>query len=250
MLNSTTIMTHQVAIATFSMLAAFAADPSLPSGAVVIETAQLPRSAHPNRALVLWMEHPVSHDDYHEPEAYTCPDYTRGSYFSGPTRVSLVNTRSGAVINTVHVEELWTEVPNDSFDVPYRIRPFCYRVDRPGRNGEGKPKIINLKNYTGDGPPLEFALFDAQNCSITKTSLIGYSVPGDRVIRYPIHLDEWIGEHNIAVFWLDDLFTHQPVEPGQWHYQKQFVDVENTYDVRYGPAREEFTGTVLSRHLR
>ena len=222
----------------------------LPSGAVVIETAPLPTSAHPNRELVLWMEHPVSHADV-DPEAYTCPDFTRGSYYSGPTRVSLVDTGTGAVINTVHIEELWTKVPDDSFDVPFRILRGHYRVDRVGKNGEGKPRIIDLKDYNGDGRALEFALFDAQNCSITRTSLIGYSIEQDRVIRYAIHIDEWFGERNVTLFWLDDLFSNQPVQPGHWHYSKQYNSGdESTYDIRYDAAREQFTGTVQNRRLR
>jgi hypothetical protein len=250
MYAGTEITVTQILIAAFSMMVALATDPALPSGSVVIETARLPVSAHPNRAIVLWMEHPASHPDS-EPNDYSCPDFTRGAYYSGATRVSLVDTSSGTVINTVHVDELWTEAPNDSFDVPYRISPGLYRVDRPGRHGEGTPTIIDLKDYTGDGRALEFALFDAQNCSVTKTSLIGYSIPQDRVIRYPIHLDEWAGEHNVTVFWLDDLFTHKPVTPGHWHYVKQYNSGdESTYDIRYDTAKEEFTGTVRSRRLR
>jgi hypothetical protein len=39
----------------------------------------------------------------------------------------------------------------------------------------GKPKIMLLKDYNGDGEALEFALFDAWTCSDLVTTLIGYS---------------------------------------------------------------------------
>jgi len=35
---------------------------TLPTGAVVIETKDLPAGAHPNRALVLWMLHPKKNE--------------------------------------------------------------------------------------------------------------------------------------------------------------------------------------------
>jgi hypothetical protein len=71
----------------------------LPPNAVVIETQRVPQSAHANRLLVLWMQSPEKHDrEMDEKEPYTCPELTRGSYFSGPTRVSLTDSRSAAVI--------------------------------------------------------------------------------------------------------------------------------------------------------
>jgi hypothetical protein len=88
-----------------------------------------------------------------------------------------------AKTNTVHIAELWTDQEKDSFDVPYSIRRQYCRVDLSPQHKEGKPKILNFKDYNGDGRPLEIAFCDAQNCSILKTSLIGYSVQDDRVIR-------------------------------------------------------------------
>jgi len=68
------------------------------------------------------------------------------------------------------------EREEDSLDIPYLIRRDRYRVDAPGRGGEGKPTIINLSDYNGDGRALEFALFDAESCSDVAVQLIGYSV--------------------------------------------------------------------------
>src|SRR5580698_3770556 len=52
------------------------------------------------RSLVLWMVHPTRHEDTIYGGVYTCPDQTMGHYLDGPTRVSLVDTTLGKVINT------------------------------------------------------------------------------------------------------------------------------------------------------
>src|SRR2546426_652133 len=92
----------------------------LPRDARIIETKTLPPSIHPDRLLVLWMltpqEVPWSRD------FYACPDYTRGSHYRGPTRVSLVDSHTGSVINTVEV----IAHGEDSFDIPYRLRQGPY----------------------------------------------------------------------------------------------------------------------------
>jgi hypothetical protein len=136
----------------------------LPAGAVTVETQSLKLQGHSDRALVLWMLKPEKHPRGDPGEIYTCPEETRGSYFSGPTRVSLVNLKNGSLINNGKVIAEY-EDNEDSFDLPYRIHAGSYyRVpgERSGR--EGKPTIIWLRDYNGDGRPLEFVLFDAQAC--------------------------------------------------------------------------------------
>jgi hypothetical protein len=75
----------------------------LPSGAVLLEVQVVPMSAHAHRLLALWMQIPQKHPRDLEGEAYTCPERTRGNYYSGPTRISLVNALCGEIINTVRV---------------------------------------------------------------------------------------------------------------------------------------------------
>jgi hypothetical protein len=229
---------------------------ALPAGAVVIQKKLLPQSAHAGRMLVLWMEHPEKHErsvELGEETPYTCPDDTRGSYYTGPTRVSLVDSRSGAIVNTVRIMEFWAaDYEKDSFDVPYRIRPGSYMVQQPLRKGEGNPDIVNLKDYNGDGAALEFALFDAQNCTVTQTSLVGYSIRQDRVVWYPIRIQEWTGADKPPRHWLDDLFTQKPVSPGRWSYKKFYngdPGFETIYDVRYDAAHEEFVGHATRRRV-
>ena len=100
----------------------------VPSDAVIIEEQSLGSKKHPDRALILWMVNPTKNpsDAQANPEApYMCPDETRGSYYSGPTRVSLLNTRTRTVINTIeikygHFEGMGgIENKEDSFAIPY-----------------------------------------------------------------------------------------------------------------------------------
>jgi hypothetical protein len=156
----------------------------LPPGALIVETGKLPIR---KRTLVLWMLNPKRNPNGYKPDdIYTCPDQSRGSYYSGPTRVSLINSATNSVINTLIVKE-----DEDSFDLPYAIRRgYYYRVDAPTRKGvEAKPTIIWLKDYNGDGKAFEFALFEAEACMGLQTTLIGYSEKQDRVIQYPVSLE-------------------------------------------------------------
>src|SRR5438270_14016782 len=95
----------------------------LPRGAQIIEMHAVPGRA--NRALVLWMLRPVKHPLGYGPDEYTCPDSTRGSYYRGPTRISLIDSLSQRIINTVSISG-----DEDSFDVPYKIKQgLYYQVD-------------------------------------------------------------------------------------------------------------------------
>jgi hypothetical protein len=215
--------------------------PGLPKGAVVLETRRLPI---PGRSLVLWMLNPKKNPNgYARDDIYTCPDYSRGSYYSGPTRVSLVNSATNVIINTLSVKQ----DTEDTLDLPYAIRRgYYYRVATPVRNGiETKPTIIWLKDYNGDGKALEFALFDAQACMGLDTTLIGYSEKQDRVIHYPIHLEVIEGARHSSRdgFWADYLFNKKPLRPGYWKYEIDYRGRAGTLDkweVRYSPARERF----------
>ena len=108
-----------------------------------------------NRALILWMLKPKRIPLSYGPEEYTCPDWTRGSYYSGPTRVSLVDVPAGKIINTIDIKE---EPNDDTFDIPYKVRALIIRC-RVLSKAEGKPADSRLKDYNGDGQALEFALF-------------------------------------------------------------------------------------------
>src|ERR1019366_8099941 len=114
------------------------------------------------------MCNPQKHEDEVYDNVYTCPDQTRGRFYRGQTWLSLIDEKSKQVLNTIPVLSDWAN--ETTFDIPYQIDKYFYAI-----NGEGKPTILTLKDYNGDGIALEFALFEAENCTIVKTSLFGYS---------------------------------------------------------------------------
>lgn len=212
---------------------------------LVIETEVLPGVAD-GRSLILWMCSPVKHEDEIYDHLYTCPDYTRGHFYQGETWLSLIDQKTTHVINTIPIHSDWTN--EKTFDIPYRIQRFFYAVQGPlNKYGEGKPKILSLKDYNGDGEALEFALFEAENCTIVKTSLYGYSRSRDRVIQYPLHLVEREGA-TVTVRdspWLDRFMLQKPVGPGHWRWQYQYhVGGLTHFDIHYDRDKEMFEGEI------
>jgi hypothetical protein len=235
----------------------------LPSGAVIIEEQPLGSKKHPDRALILWMVNPTKNpsDAQKDPEApYTCPDETRGSCYSGPTRVSLLNTTTRTVINTIGIKDghfergEGLEDKADSFAIPYAIRKgYYYHVEGEGDAPEGvemKARVMWLKDYNGDGRAMEFALFDSAYCMGLLTTLIGYSEWQDRVIQYPIDL-EVVGDEGHwteSLSWCDYLFSEKPTSPGQWKYEIDYSGRGGSlgkYEIRYDAQHEMFLGTLV-----
>ena len=73
---------------------------TFPKSAVILEKAQV--SA--NRIMVLWMVEPKAFPrENDEDDIYTCPDQTRGHYYSGVTKVSLIDTKTRKIINTLEI---------------------------------------------------------------------------------------------------------------------------------------------------
>src|SRR5438105_4227607 len=83
-----TLLLACVCLSTARALATSAGEEyKLADGAMIIET----QLVTPNRSLILWMVRPTKHPRDTPGDPYTCPEYTRGSYYSGATRVSLVD---------------------------------------------------------------------------------------------------------------------------------------------------------------
>ncbi|MBD0373229.1 MAG: hypothetical protein ICV60_20490 [Pyrinomonadaceae bacterium] len=222
---------------------------NLPPGARIIETRAVPSRAYLNRALVLWMINPQSHPRDTPDEPYTCPEETRGSYYSGPLRVSLVNTRTGRIINTLKITQEYSD-GEDSFDIPYRIHEGYYTINgAKARGREGVPVIMRLRDYNGDGRAQEFALFDALACMGLATTLVGYSESKDRVIQYAVNLE--VSENGKrsrkTTYWPDYLFSRKPQSPGYWKYEIDYRGRAGTLDkweIRYNRQLEAFEGSL------
>ena len=221
----------------------------LPRGAQVIETREIRSRTHPARTLVLWMLNPMRRPRETPDEPYACPEETRGSYYSGATRVSLVDTRAHRIINTVEIKP---DDAEDSFDLPYSIHQGSYYfVGGVAARAEGRPTIMRLMDYNGDGRAFEFALFDAEACMGLATTLIGYSEAQDKVIQYPIRLTTIEGRTRTprTARWVDYLFSKRPRSAGYWNYAIDYRGRGgslNTYVIRYNRSAERFEGTVRS----
>jgi hypothetical protein len=221
----------------------------LPAGGQVIEVQPLQSVKHLHRALLLWMQGPLKVPRDNPEDPYTCPEYTRGSHYSGPTRVSLVDLQTKKIINTINILNF---EGNDSFDIPYRIeKGLYYHVEGVPQGKEGKPTIMWLRDYNGDGHAWEFALFDAIACMGLPTTLIGYSEAQDRVMQYPVTLTVISGNRKATrtALWVDYLFSKPPERPGFWKYAIDYRGRAGTldaYEVRYRPEEEKFDGQLIS----
>ncbi|HEY0460847.1 MAG TPA: hypothetical protein VGC97_17050 [Pyrinomonadaceae bacterium] len=214
----------------------------IPKMAVVLEK----QTVTPARQLVLWMPNPTKHPRETPEEIYTCPDETRGHYYSGIVKVSLVDLKTKKLINTIEIQggDLSEE---NTIDLPYLIHRGYYKVPQIDKNKEGKPVLMNLKDYNADGKPFEFALFDAEACMGLPSTLIGYSAKQDRVIQYQTELKT--GTETAREFWVDYLFTKAPNRQGVRKYEIDYRGRAGTldrYEIRYDREREMFYGTLVS----
>ena len=221
----------------------------LPAGALVVEERALQLDDGKRRALVLWMLRPKKYPR-DSVEFYTCPEETRGSFYRGPARVSLVDTAAGRVVNTLKVVQEYSH-GEDEFDFPYRIKAGGhYHVERTPEGREGRPTIMWLRDLNGDGRALEFALFDALACMGLETTLIGYSERRDRVIQYPVSLETAGGQKTVTVSlnWVDYLFSKEPAAPGRWKFNVDYRGRGgslDSYEVHYNNQAERFEGVVI-----
>jgi hypothetical protein len=248
----------------FSLPAQTASQLHLSPGAVVIERASIPPAIHPDRELLLWMISPAKHDrgPLSKQNPYTCPEWTLGSYYSGPTRISLVDTSVPKAVNTIELRYPGRE-NLDSFDIPYRIvAGMYYLVPGHKHDTEGKPALLALRDLNGDGLPLETAFFYAEACMGLPSTSVGYSPKQDRVIQFETQIQAIkqkalksghvinIGKRTTeTLIWVDYLFDGKPTRPGQWSYRIDYsgrLGTIDSYHVHYDPSREMFFGSVSS----
>lgn len=215
-----------------------------PKSAVILEKAKVT----PTRQMVLWMKNPRKNPRSADDDIYTCPDNTRGHYYSGVTNVSLINLKTKRIVQTLEIISDGIESGFNTLDLPYLIkRTGYYEVPRIDKNKEGKPVLMKLKDYNGDGKPHEFALFDAIACMGLPSTLIGYSQKRDKVIQYQTELKT--AEGTSKEYWIDYFFGHKANKQGVWRYRIDYRGRAGTldkYELRYDRKREMFYGTLIS----
>lgn len=196
------------------------------------------------------MLNPKKSEPIPDDEPYSCPDETTGNYYSGPTRVSLFETGTGRVINTIEIHDPDSQ-EHDEFTIPYEIRPgYYYRVDSTDSSKASKPTILDFRDFNGDGDTLEFALYFAPACMGLQTTLIGYSRKSDSVIQYPIKIEYRQGgkQWEVNSAWLEYLFVKKPVSPKHWKYAIDYrgrAGALETFDIKYDRKTEQFTGSCI-----
>ena len=210
----------------------------IPKSAVILEKANV----SPTQQLILWMPNP-NKNPRDATEVYTCPEETRGHYYSGVAKVSLIDVQTKKTLNTIEIDANG----ENSLDLPYLIKRGIYTVPKVDKNKEGKPILLNLKDYNADGKPHEFALFNALACMGLDTTLIGYSQKQDKVIQYGIELKT--NDKTSKGFWADYLFGHKPNKQGVWIYQIDYrgrAGSLDKYEFRYDRKNEKFYGKLYS----
>lgn len=216
----------------------------IPKSAMILET----QIVTPKRKMVLWMPTPAKHPNETPNEEYTCPDETRGSYYGGKLRVTLVDAKTNRQISTLEVRDE-DDNPLGEIEIPYAIHGGCYyAVPNASRTQERKPQIMALKDYNGDGKALEFALFDQEACQGLATTLIGYDEKEDKIIQYPVQLTT--GGKTETIYWANYLFSEKPVSNGVWKYDIDYRGRGGTldkYEIRYDKAGEKFVGSLTSK---
>ena len=216
---------------------------TLPDNAKVLERTKVT----PEREIWLWMENPQKNPRDTSEELYMCPEQTRGHYYSGISHVSLINSQTKTIIQTLEIQSDDNNEGN-KLDLPYLIQnAYYYHVPKIGKNKEGKPQILLLKDYNQDGKKYEFALFDAIACMGLETTLIGYSEKQDKVIQYQTELIT--KDSKKTQYWTDYLFTKKPNKQGVWQYEIDYrgrAGSLDKYEIHYDKERELFYGTLNS----
>jgi len=216
---------------------------NIPQSAVILEKVKVTA----NRQMILWMPNPAKNPRNEEDDIYTCPDETRGHYYSGIAKVSLFDLKTKKIINTIEIQGNGISSDDNTLDLPYLIRRGYYKVPRIDLMKEGTPILMDLKDYNADGKPHEFALFDRVACMGLETTLIGYSAKQDKVIQYEAELKT--EEGTAKLFWIDYLFGHKPDKKGVWKYDIDYRGrggALEKYEFRYDKKREMFYGRRIS----
>lgn len=218
----------------------------LPGDARIIETANVPVPSAKTRVLVLWMSAPrrVIRD------WDNAGDFLYGNHWFGPTFLSLIDTSTVRLINTVAIRPR-QESPNchGGLAVPFFTYDGFYYVPHPDRDRKGKPLLMHLQDLTGEGVAGQFVLFDHVVSGIAAGSVLGYSSRSDTAVQYAVERTQ--NRFNPVVqLWAVQVFGSKPLRAGYWkftweagHDEWEWLDEEVHFDV----ARQLFVEKLITR---
>ncbi len=195
----------------------------LPPNAKVIETANVNSGGRAGRTLVLWMLHPrrVVRSEVDG----GCSDWIYGDHWYGPVRLSLFDSITRKIINTIEIQGMYEGArdPEHGFPIPFLVRNGSYYVPRAEKvldvnvEKEGVPKLLNLRDLTGEGVAGQSVLFEYEACAISLTTVIGYSPHMDRAVQYEVETPLNGGGRTVTS-WVEQVFGYPPSSPGRWDF--------------------------------
>jgi len=191
----------------------------------IIDMVDISATVGKPRTMVLWMERPTKEIRF--PGTHNCYADVYGDYWEGDTRLSLLDSALARVLNTIEV------APDNRQPIrlPFQVGNSYYYVPQQGADGEGKPKLMYLRDISGEGKPLQFALFTHYACGNDSVSVLGYSVRADQVLQYAFDYSQASGPplsasspRGTSERWTGNVFGYQPVRPGYWVLHEDNAD--------------------------
>ena len=105
----------------------------------------------------------------------------------------------------------------DSLRLPFFVSNLYYRIPHPDTAGRGAPKLLDLRDLTGDGVAAEFVLLVYDACGIVDTSVLGYSPLADKAVQYPVQVFADSEKPELQM-WVEQVFATKPIRPGNWNF--------------------------------
>ena len=122
------------------------------------------------------------------------------------------------------------------------VQNGLYYVPRVNTNKEGLPKILNLRDLTGEGVAGQFVLFEYEACAISLTTVFGYSPKSDRAVQYGVETLNESGKPEV-IPWVEQVFGEKPIGPGHWDFNWEpghGADGAVHEEVSFDPAKQVF----------
>jgi hypothetical protein len=214
----------------------------LPVGYQILEQVSIP--VQKPRIVLLWMLNPETRtsDGYGSCDELMLFGGSQGKSLVGRTRISLVDTSTLRLVNTLELHSAWGD--EDSFEIPILASRdgIYHNVTETDKSGLGRPTILNLSDYTGEGIRAQFPLFQYAACGDSGGTIVGYSQTHDQVIQYPI-VTHVAGGKEAERLWTSNVFSRPPVQPGHWRFAwspGHGVDGEVHVDVEFDRAMQRY----------